>query len=94
MGAHETKNFNIDLNKGHGPLLAEGFGLQAAMFAMLACFGAEVSTRTPLFIQIQKAPLAILATFVTIIAASVSFHFSSAAKLIPTHKKPQYKGSL
>ena len=45
--------------------------LQAAMFAMLAAFGAEVSTRTPVFVQIQKAPLAIAATFVVIIAASV-----------------------
>ena len=42
------------------------------MFAMLAAFGAEVSTRTPVFVQIQKAPLAIAATFVIIIAASVS----------------------
>ena len=41
------------------------------MFAMLAAFGAEVSTRTPVFVQIQKAPLAILATFVIIITASV-----------------------
>ena len=45
---------------------------QAAMFAMLACAGAEFSTRTPLFIQIKQAPLPILATFITIIAASVS----------------------
>jgi hypothetical protein len=43
---------------------------RAAMFAMLACAGAEISTRTPLFIQIKQAPLPILATFITIIAAS------------------------
>ena len=42
------------------------------MVAMLACFGAEVATRTPLFIQIQQAPLAVLATFVTVIIGSVS----------------------
>lgn len=46
--------------------------MQAAMFAMLAAFGAEVATRQPVFVQIQKAPLAILATFVTIITASVN----------------------
>ena len=43
------------------------------MFAMLAAFGAEVATRQPIFVQIQKAPLAIAATFVVIIAASVQF---------------------
>lgn len=45
--------------------------LQAAMLAMLAAFGAEVATRQPVFVQIQKAPLAVAATFITIIVASV-----------------------
>ena len=44
--------------------------VQAAMFGMLAAFGAELATHEPVFVQIQKAPLAIFTAFVTIIAAS------------------------
>ena len=41
------------------------------MFAMLAAFGAEARTGTPLFVQIQQTPVAIAAAFATIIIASV-----------------------
>ena len=44
---------------------------RAAMFAMLAAFGAEVRTGAPLFVQIQQTPVAIAAAFATIIIASV-----------------------
>lgn len=51
-----------------GPELING---RAAMLGMLAAFGAEVATREPLFVQIQKAPLAIAATFALIIVATL-----------------------
>jgi hypothetical protein len=51
---------------------------RAAMFAMLAAFGAEVSSRQPIFVQVQQAPVAILATFVTIIVASAIPVFRNA----------------
>lgn len=59
--------------------------MQAAMFAMLAAFGAEVSTRTPVFVQIQKAPLAIAATFVILMAASVSPVLQTAFRHLNCH---------
>jgi hypothetical protein len=52
-------------------LLPEIINGRAAMFAMLAAFGAEVSRGTPLFVQIQQTPKAIVATFLIIITASV-----------------------
>jgi len=52
-------------------LLPEIINGRAAMFAMLAVFGAELNKGTPLFIQIQQAPKAIVATFLIIIAASI-----------------------
>ena len=42
------------------------------MFAMLAAFGAEISTHKTIFEQIKIAPLAIGATFLLIIVGSVS----------------------
>jgi hypothetical protein len=51
-------------------LVPELANSRAAMVGMLAAFGAEVATREPIFVQIQKAPLPILATFALIIAGS------------------------
>lgn len=44
---------------------------RAAMVGMLAAFGAEVANHEPVFVQIQRTPLAIAATFATIIIASI-----------------------
>jgi len=44
---------------------------RAAMFAMLAAFGAEIRTHDPVFVQIQQTPKAIVATFLIIITASI-----------------------
>lgn len=69
-GQEAAEAFSPSGGPGGATSLVEITNGRAAMFAMLAAFGAEVSTRTPVFVQIQKAPLAIAATFVTIITAS------------------------
>lgn len=51
-------------------LVPELANSRAAMVGMLAAFGAEVATREPIFVQIQKAPVPILATFALIILGS------------------------
>jgi len=52
-------------------LLPELINSRAAMFGMLAAFGAELGSRQPLFVQLKTAPFAILGAFVTIIVASI-----------------------
>jgi hypothetical protein len=52
-------------------LLPETINSRAAMLGMLTVWAAELRTGTPLFVQIQQAPLSIAATFAIIIIASV-----------------------
>ena len=53
-------------------LIPEVTNGRAAMVAMLAAFGAELGTHQPVPVQIQKAPLLIVGTFVLIIAGSLA----------------------
>jgi len=78
---NKQPGFASDKNVGTSPAQAEVFSFsgllpeiingRAAMFAMLAAFGAEVRTGAPVFVQIQQTPVAIAAAFATIIIASI-----------------------
>jgi len=69
-GQEAAEVFSPSGGPGGATSLVEITNGRAAMFGMLAAFGAELATHEPVFVQIQKAPLAIFTAFVTIIAAS------------------------
>jgi len=72
LGEVQTPKGDISEVMSFSGLLPEIINSRAAMLGMLAAFGAELSTREPILKQIQYAPLAVAAAFVTIVIASLA----------------------
>jgi hypothetical protein len=72
LGEIQTPKGDVSEVLSFSGLLPELINSRAAMLGMLAAFGAELSTREPVFLQIQRAPVLILGTFVTIVIASLA----------------------
>jgi len=72
LGEVQTPKGDISEVLSFSGLLPEIINSRAAMFGMLAAFGAELSTREPILKQIQYAPAAIAAAFITIVIASLA----------------------
>lgn len=72
LGEVQTPKGDVSEVMAFSGLLPEIINSRAAMLGMLAAFGAELSSHEPILKQIQYAPVAVAATFITIVVASLA----------------------